>query len=257
MLLAGDCGEGGGGLPPVLVLFDIDGTLLEGGGSGTLAMRRAFAAAFGVVSDGVSVATAGRTDLAIFADMAAVLGVSLDADAEARLIAAYLQVLPQAMAECGARLLPGVRPLVEALAADPRCRLAVGTGNLAAGAAIKLRHLGVDRLFPIGGFGDRQTDRAALIAGALAAARRHYGVAFAPTRTVVVGDAPPDIAAARANGMRVLSVATGRTEAAVLAAMRPDALVPDLGDTARIHSWLVGSAEREGESVWEWCGEEG
>jgi phosphoglycolate phosphatase len=226
-------------LEPQLILFDIDGTLMSGLGAGRLAMERALLAVGGAEGSGEGVPTAGRTDPGILADMARRAGVATDAATMATVSARYLEELPRALVERGARLLPGVRPLLESLARDPRCRLALGTGNLEAGARIKLRSLGVDGFFPIGGFGDDTTDRAALLAAALRRARSHYGIPFAASDTVVVGDAAADVAAARANGMGVLAVATGGTRAPVLAELRPDALVADLTQTERLHAWLV------------------
>ena len=227
-------------MDPVLLLFDIDGTLIEGGGSGRLAMERAFAAVAGVEGSGEGVPTAGRTDTAIFADMARRAGVPTDEATLRAVRARYLEGLPAALAQRGARLLPGVRRLLEMLAADGRCALALGTGNLEAGALIKLRHHGIASFFPTGGFGDQGTDRAALLGDALRRARAHYGVPFPAPETLVIGDAPADVEAARANGMGVLAVATGRTPVATLADLHPDALVPDLSQTERVLGWLLG-----------------
>jgi uncharacterized protein YgbK (DUF1537 family)/phosphoglycolate phosphatase-like HAD superfamily hydrolase len=231
------CAEPGG--RPRLLLFDVDGTLMEGGGSGGLAMARAVEALWGRPVDPRAVPTAGRTDPGILRDLAALAGVPLGPEEAVRLAARYLEELPRALAERGARLLPGVRRLLLRLAADGRCRLALGTGNLEAGAALKLRYLGLEGLFAAGGFGDRALDRPTLLREALDRASERFGVPFRPAEAVVVGDAVADVVGARALGMRVLAVATGRTLAADLAAAGPDALVPDLTDTDRVAAWLL------------------
>ena len=227
---------------PVLLLFDIDGTLMDGGGSGRWAMEAAFAHVTGALGVGQDLPTAGRTDPAILHDMAARAGVPSNGPAMAAVVDRYLSELPGALTARGASDLPGVRDLLELLAGEPGCRLAVGTGNLAAGARLKLEHIALGEHFPTGGFGDGETVRAVVIATARRNASRHYGHPFAPHETVVIGDAVADIEAARANGMRVLSVATGRTPAEALAAQRPDALVPDLRDRRRIAAWLCAPA---------------
>jgi len=56
-------------------------------------------------------------------------------------------------------------------------------------------------------------------------------VRYAPSETVLVGDTPADIAAARLGGARVVAVATGRFDLSALEPHRPDALLGDLSDT--------------------------
>jgi len=224
---------------PVLVLFDIDGTLVDGGGAGRLAMDQAFERVFGVFAAGQGVETAGRTDLDILAAMAAKANVPLHAASTARLLHEYIEALPQALVDRSALLLPGAADLVVALAGDARCRLALGTGNVAAGARCKLARFDLDRHFPTGGFGDDSAHRPNVIATALREASRHYGIEFTPNRTVVVGDSVRDVEAARANHMRVMAVGTGREGPSPVAAARPDVLFPDLTDARRITQWLL------------------
>lgn len=226
-------------MPRVLVLFDIDGTLLHGGGGGRAAMEEAFLRTFDRPGGIEGVETAGRTDRAIFGDMARRAGVPLDPPAYARLLGAYVDALPRVLAAHGAGPLPGVPELVRALAGDDRCRLALGTGNARGSAAAKVRHLGLEAHFPVGGFGDDTEERPEVIAAALRAARDHYGEPFEAAAAVVVGDAPRDVEAARANGARVLGVGTGRTGPAPIAEARPDVLFPDLRDTRRVLAWIL------------------
>jgi phosphoglycolate phosphatase-like HAD superfamily hydrolase len=223
----------------VLVLFDIDGTLLHGAGAGRAAMEDAFLRSFGRPGGMEAVETAGRTDRAIFGDMARRVGVALEPAAYARLLQAYADALPGALAAHGAGPLPGIPELVRALAGDDRCRLALGTGNARGSARAKVRHLGLEAHFPVGGFGDDAVERPAVIAAALGAARSHYGEPFEAASAVVVGDAPRDVEAARANGTRVLGVGTGRTGPAAIAEARPDVLFPDLRDTRRARAWIL------------------
>jgi phosphoglycolate phosphatase len=226
-------------LTPTLLLFDIDGTLIDGAGAGRLAMDQAFLRAFGVPVSSQGLETAGRTDRAILQDMAERAGIRLHPVAWARLLEEYVAVLDKALAERRALLLPGAGELVRTLARDPRCRLAVATGNIERGARIKLRHFGLNEYFPVGGFGDDAEERPAVVATALREASRHYGVAFAPQDCVVIGDSPRDVQAARELGMRAMGVGTGRAGRAALAEARPDVLFPDLVDVRRIVRWLL------------------
>jgi len=237
--MAGSDRGRGAGLTPILLIFDIDGTLIDGAGAGRVAMDTAFAQMFGVPGNSRQIETAGRTDRAIFAEMGKRAGVPLHTAALARLQQQYLAALPAALVTQAALLLPGAAALVSALERDPRCRLAIGTGNIEAGARIKLHHFGLDSAFPTGGYGDDSEHRPTVIATALRHAAIHYGENFVAADAVVIGDAPLDVEAARAAGMRMLGVGTGRGGPAPLAQAKPDVLFPDLMDTRRILGWLL------------------
>lgn len=224
---------------PVLLLFDIDGTLMDGAGSGRLAMDQAFERVFGVHAAGQGVETAGRTDLDIFSAMATKAQVQLNSATLGRLQQEYLKALPQTLTARAALLLPGAGELVRALAQDPRCRLALGTGNIAAGAHIKMAHFGLDGYFPVGGYGDDSEHRPTVIATALREACVHYHEEFDARRAVVIGDSPRDVQAARTNGMRVMAVGTARQGPGPVAEAKPDVLFPDMTDRARITAWLL------------------
>ena len=99
-------------------------------------------------------------------------------------------------------------------ASDVRCSLV--TGNYEPVARLKLARAGLDRHFAPGqgGFGSDAESRDALPAVARARAGGHT----ARTHDSVVGDTPLDIACARADGLRVLAVATGPHPASELSA---------------------------------------
>jgi len=127
-------------------------------------------------------------------------------------------------------LMPGVLELLEALSRADGIRMGLGTGNFRGGGELKLRHYGIGDYFPgmPGGFGEDSESRDVVIA--MAIERMSNGRRAA--RVVVVGDTPHDVTAARANGAVALAVATGRNDAAELAACGADAVMSDLSDTA-------------------------
>jgi phosphoglycolate phosphatase len=139
-------------------------------------------------------------------------------------------------ADMSPRLAPGIPELLEALAGRPdEFRLSLVTGNLEAVARLKLARAGLDRWFEPGqgGFGSDHASRAELPP----IARRRAGD-WPRERTVVIGDTPRDIACARADGVRVVAVATGPFAVEALAdadAVVDDAraLLPVLEDFAR------------------------
>jgi phosphoglycolate phosphatase len=198
---------------PLLLLFDIDGTLLQRASrEHAQALTEAAAAIHGVPAlDGV-VEAAGRTDGAIVRDLLELAGIDGQAadarwpEVQAAAVESYAQLCP---ADLSAKVAPGIPELLEALAARPdRFRLSLVTGNLEAVARLKLDRAGLGGHFPPGqgGFGSDDEAREALppIARARAA-----DPPWPRARTAIVGDTPRDIACARADGLRVAAVATG------------------------------------------------
>lgn len=195
-----------------LVLFDIDGTLVQTGRAGVRAMNRAFLDLFGVDDALNGVPVAGRTDRAIVSQVLSAIEAPDGPDHVERVRDEYCRRLPEALADPAAHpvgVLPGVGDLLASL--EARSDVAVGllTGNFAAGAALKLGHFDLWRRFAFGAFGDDHAERRALVPVAVeAAAQRGHGP-FAPDRIVVIGDTPLDVDCAQAYGARSLAVATG------------------------------------------------
>jgi phosphoglycolate phosphatase len=220
-----------------LVLFDVDGTLVDTAGAGRHAAGRAFEALFGV--DGVlerarSVRFAGCTDPVIFGAVALEIGIDAS-EWRARwpeFERTYLAELEREMARPDERrrIVPGIDRLLDDLAARPGIVLGLVTGNLEAGAWIKLRGFALDRYFRGGGFGSDSSDRRTIARRASERLSRVAGVPFASSEIVVVGDTEHDVDCARANDYRAVAVATGWVPRQVLEAARPDALLDDFSD---------------------------
>ncbi|MDR7555550.1 MAG: HAD hydrolase-like protein [Armatimonadota bacterium] len=225
---------------PTLLLFDVDGTLVRRSGAARLAFARALQEGFGVVPDLRALDTAGRTDALIIRDVLRSHGLPAADGALTALREGFLRHLAQTVREQPGEVCPGVRPLLEALAARADMYLALGTGNLERGARLKLAVHDLDRYFPTGGFGDDAPERAAIIAAGIARARAHYRTPF--DRIVVVGDTPHDLAAARANGAACLCVATGVYGLEALRAAGAALLFPDLTDLDAVVAALASGA---------------
>jgi phosphoglycolate phosphatase len=214
-----------------LILFDIDGTLVSTDGAGTRAMTRTLEEVTHVL-DGLSgIDVAGRTDAWILGEALTRHRVECDAACLARLQQSYFLRLEQEIARPSPRkrLLPGVRPLLDALT-ERRIPIALLTGNARRGAEIKLQHFDVWHYFKWGAFGDTSRDRNALLHEALQQVRDGGGPSVAPSQATVVGDTPLDIAVAVAGGARSLGVATGRHSAECLRTSGATAALDDLGD---------------------------
>ena len=199
---------------PLAVLFDIDGTLITTGGAGAVAWRLAFEELYGIPADIGKFSDAGMTDPEVARlTFANVIGHEPSPRELARLMAVRLEYLPDAVAaSVGYRVLAGVDALLPRLAGDGYL-LGLTTGGVEAAARFKLARGRLNRYFAFGGYGSDSTDRTELTKRAIARAAVLYGRSVAPSRCVVVGDTPLDVAAAHGAGAIALAVASGHFSA--------------------------------------------
>ena len=220
----------------VLLLFDIDGTLLiRAHVEHRLALAEAVREVWGAEDPGApAIVAAGRTDFEIAREICLQGNVSAarfddGRDAfRAACARAYDRLAP---ADLRDRHAPHVAAVLADLAQRPGVRLSLVTGNLETVARMKLDRAGLGPYFPAGqgGFGSDAEDRSELPA----IARRRAGDGEHPypkARTVVVGDTPNDIACARADGVRCVAVTTGPYAADEL--RRADAVIAGLDELA-------------------------
>jgi phosphoglycolate phosphatase-like HAD superfamily hydrolase len=211
-------------------LFDIDGTLISSAGAGKAALEAALAEVFGIPRVSDLLKLSGRTDRAICRDLFRYHVLDDTPENWQRLIGAYLRHLPGSLHQKGGAILPGIELLLEQLRARDDVAVGLLTGNVRAGARVKLGHFGLFDYFPFGGFGDHHHDRDDVAREALAEVRRHCDGQVCADRIWVVGDTPLDVRCARAIGARAVAVATGWHSHEELAASRPDLLLTDLSD---------------------------
>jgi phosphoglycolate phosphatase len=214
-----------------LILFDIDGTLLDTGGAGARSWSWAFNQVFGVEADIGKHSNAGMTDPVV---ARSTFREVMDRDPEpaelARLMSAYLSVLPDYVASSeGYRVLPGVEQLLPRLA-DADVLLGVTTGALEAGAHAKLGRAKLNHYFLVGGYGSDSEDRVALTRAAIGRAEQLLGRKLASGEVAVVGDTPLDISAAQGAGVVSVGVATGRYDVDALHAAKADHVLASLAE---------------------------
>jgi phosphoglycolate phosphatase len=192
-----------------VVLFDIDGTLIDCGGAGRRAIRAAFAREYGRPEACDAISFGGMTDRAIVRQGLEAIGVEASSRAIDRLLERYLELLPsEVAASAGYRVLPGARKAVATCVAAGFA-VGLGTGNVRRGAMTKLAHGGLDGLFAFGGFGcDAEPRHELLRHGAMRGAAT-LGRAIDECVVLVVGDTPKDVHAARAIGAECIAVTTG------------------------------------------------
>jgi phosphoglycolate phosphatase-like HAD superfamily hydrolase len=220
-----------------LILFDIDGTILWSDGAGRRAMTAALTQVFGSAGP-TDYRYDGKTDPQIVRDLMRLEGHAEEAIDERMtpLMEHYLRGLEAELAEgLHTHLFEGVPELLDALEARDDIVLGLLTGNLRAGAALKLRSAGIDMSrFRIGAFGSDHHHRPELPAIAQRRAREELGLEIPGVSMVVIGDTPADIECGRAIGARAVGVATGRYSVAELAGHSPAAVFPNLADTAAV-----------------------
>ena len=227
---------------PLLVLFDIDGTLILSGRAGVRGMNAAFRRLYGAENVLDSVPIAGRTDRAIVGDGLSAIGRAPTDGEIMRLRDAYLEDLPRELPRPAGEpscVLPGVEALLDALAHRPGVHVGLLTGNFERGAELKLAHFHLWHRFSFGAFGDLHLDRRALLPVAIERACAAGLPACTPDRVVIIGDTPLDVDCARTHGARALAVATGHYDTAALEATGADLVVPELIDTARLVAWTL------------------
>ncbi|HEY3186139.1 MAG TPA: HAD family hydrolase [Solirubrobacteraceae bacterium] len=226
---------------PRLVLFDIDGTLVTSRGAGRRAMGQALVETFGATGPLGEYDFRGKTDLRIVRDLMGAAGIA-PAQIQARLadcFAAYVRALEEAMATAVIDVMPGIPALLRELAGREDVVLGLLTGNIEAGARVKLGPTGLLPYFRLGAYGSDDADRSCLPPIAAARAERLVGRPFSPDRIVVIGDTPLDVACARACGAVAVAVATGFHPMEDLVACAPDLLFADLADTADVLARLL------------------
>ena len=213
-----------------LWLFDIDGTLVDTGGAGMRALQEASVECFG--GSGPDLDLAGSTDLGVLAGILAHFDRTHGPEEEAAFFACYLRHLEKNLTLGGypGKVLPGAAELLERLVSRPDITVGLLTGNIAAGAAAKMRHFGLDGHFAFGAYGCDHADRNLLGPVALERAAAHAGRDFTADETLVIGDTPKDVACAKAIGARCVAVATGRFNAGQLAECGADLVVEQLDD---------------------------
>lgn len=243
-------------MPPLLVLWDVDFTLVDAGGVGMQLYRIAFAEMFGGEPP-VPGSMAGRTDRGIALEVLTLAGVPEPRREVARFEAIMAAHAPElaALVRRHGRTLPGAAEALAAVAAGGRVRdpgadgqppqpvvQSLLTGNIRPLAEVKLAALGLTSHLDldVGAYGDAHETRSELVGPARQRAALAYGADFGGEATVLVGDTPLDMDAALVTGARAVGVATGRFTMAELAETGAHAVLPDLADTAVVVAAIWG-----------------
>lgn len=228
----------------VLVLWDIDHTLIETRGVGGEIYAEAFAKVTGHPLDNMP-ELAGRTEPVIFRDALKANGIDGGKDLYGQFAVEQARGYTRRLDDLRrrGRALPGAAEALRALARREDVVQSVLTGNTLPAARTKLRAFSLDEHldFEIGAYGTDDDTRARLVAIARRKAEEAHGHHYANGDTVLVGDTRNDVAAALDSRARIVAVATGNDTIADLTAAGADAVLPDLTDTSRVLAAIIGT----------------
>lgn len=227
----------------MLLLFDIDGTMLSTGGAGMRSMVAAGRRVFGAGFTAEGVTFAGRLDPLIVRDMLERSGVRAGAEEMGTFYREYVEELRGALSASGGVALGGVVELLDHLAGTA-ATLAVLTGNIGPAGRLKLEACGIaPERFALHVWGDESRRdpprRADLVEVAMERWGRGLGRRAMAEEVVVIGDTPGDVECAKAHGCRALAVATGHYGVEALRASGADLVVETLEGTAEVAGWLL------------------
>ena len=228
-----------------VVLFDIDGTLINSARAGLRGMNAAFLRLYGITSALEGVSLAGRTDHAIVSDVLRRMGHTPTPASVRNLREMYLEHLELELSQPvpGAAVLPGVHEILDALATRDDVAVGLLTGNFERGAALKLGHFDLWKRFGFGAYGDDHVDRRDLVPIAIEQAER-FGAKVSAKQVVVIGDTPLDVDCARAHGARSVGVATGHYSCEELTNAEAHFVVETLDNTSALLEWLDGESQK-------------
>jgi phosphoglycolate phosphatase-like HAD superfamily hydrolase len=209
-----------------LVLWDIDHTLIDTRGVGRELSGAAFRRATGQPMR-KQAKIDGITEAVIFRETAKLHGLTTDRADFERFADALTDEHLKHAAELRERghALPGAAAAIDALAALD-VRQTVVSGNIRPVAEIKLQVFGLDRhiAWDLGAYGEESDIRADLVRLSL------HRADVSATEAVLIGDTPADVDGAHANGVRVIAVASGRSDEATLLNVGAEVVLADLLD---------------------------
>lgn len=227
----------------MLILFDIDATLIRTEGAGIKAMVDAGSELFGPGFTAEGVAFAGRLDPLILADLLMTNRQTPNPGNIQSMRRAYRKHLEVRLKSGVGRALPGVAPLLDRLQSEAAATLGLLTGNFAETGSAKLAACGIQvSRFAIQVWGDDSPHdppaREHLPAVGMQRYRQLHRRDIAPQCVVIIGDTPHDISCAKAHGCRSLGVGTGQFRAEQLLASGADHAVDDLSNTEAVMDLL-------------------
>jgi phosphoglycolate phosphatase len=217
-----------------LILFDIDGTLIDSGGAGTRSLDLALKELFSIDKAFEGISMAGKTDTQIIREGLSKHRIPEDGSVE-NVIRSYLKHLKNEINNERKHVKPGIYETLDKLMPLQDTGLGLLTGNLEQGARIKLRPFGLNEYFPSGAFGSDDEDRNNLLPIAVSRFEGLSRMKIEMHDCVIVGDTPRDVECAHIYGAACIGVATGPYAADDLIKAGADYVLEDLSDHQTVH----------------------
>ncbi|WP_129600841.1 HAD family hydrolase [Anaerophilus nitritogenes] len=213
----------------ILIVWDIDGTLIDAKDCGREALNRAFYKVFGINNGFKGISMAGRLDACIIEDAFQQNNISyVDRDL---FFDTYVKILEDVINNKKyIEILPGIKEILKYKNQDHIFHI-LGTGNIEKGAKIKLRAHNIDEYFLLGGFGEEKVQRWQMVQKAIEKAQKFKGINYQKENIYVIGDTTKDIDCAKKIGVRSIAVCTGSNTKEELGKGQPDYLFENLKDT--------------------------
>ncbi|MEV6865254.1 haloacid dehalogenase-like hydrolase [Streptosporangium subroseum] len=232
----------------ILVLWDVDHTLIENGG----VSKETYAGAYELLTGQAAIhraRTDGRTDPAVMRDLFEQHGNEMTDAHAAMLNEALERSLQFRQEELRGRgyALPGAREAITALGKLGGIIQTVLTGNIKPNAFIKVATFGLDPGldFEVGGYGSDDSVRANLVGVARRRAEAKYGTSFDESTTVLIGDTVRDVRAGKGGGAYVIAVASGLDTVQELEGEGADVTLPNLVDTFALVGAVMAVKKRD------------
>lgn len=220
-----------------LILFDIDGTLIDSGGAGVRALDLAMKELFALENAFQGISMAGKTDTQIIREGLVKHALSADGTIDA-VINAYLRYLAQEINNDRKHVKPGIYEILVELQTLSNVGMGLLTGNLEKGARIKLEPFGLNEYFPSGAFGSDDENRNNLLPFAVKRFENIFQTKIEMGECIIVGDTPRDVECAHIYGAICIGVATGPYSYDVLVEAGADYVVQDLTGQSAVLQFL-------------------
>jgi len=210
-----------------LLIWDIDGTLLNCGGSGKNALEKTFKERYNVLKAFESIQMAGKMDKNILQE--AMKNNNIYEDDFHDIISHYgMNLKKELEANKDFKLLQNIKINLHNISKDNRIYNVIATGNSEVGGILKLKKAGLDEYFSLGSFGNHFTRRSILVKNAINIAKFSYDINFEKEDIYMIGDTPDDVMAGKENGIKTIGVATGGYSIEKLEINKPDYLFSTL-----------------------------
>ena len=219
----------------MLILFDIDGTMLSSEGVGVRSMEETGELMFGKPFLLSGISFGGCLDPLIWKDACKLHGTENHASHHKEFRELYTDLLRKNISKVQVRILPGIEELLEACIEIDNVTLGLVTGNYKETGLMKLQAAGINTdMFVSNAWGTDGEQRVDLPPVAIAAHKKNEPA-------VLIGDTIHDVTSGQAAGCRVIAVCTGSHDRATLLESKPDLLVDDLSDTEAVLHWIFNA----------------